>query len=219
MLFVIFLNKKNRQAKVTNRELQQKNQQNELLNKEIHHRVKNNLEMIMSLVYMQERNSNNNEVKKNMQKISLRIESIANLHEQLMEQADEVDLKKYVQNLVGNVSSLLSDNKNVLTYLEIQPLIITQKISFPLGLIINEWITNSIKYAVPNLPPLKIFIEIYNGNKEINIKYWDNGNPKTILPSKKSLGLDIVALLTAQLNARTVKNEENIFSYHLKIPA
>ena len=218
ILFAVFLNKKNRQAKFINQQLQQKNQQNELLNKEIHHRVKNNLEMIMSLVYMQQRNTDTEEVKENMQNISLRIESIANLHHQLMEQADEVDLKKYIQNLVGNVTNILSDNKNVLTYLEVQPLIIPQKISFPLGLIINEWITNSVKYAIPSNHPLKIFIEICNGNNEIKVKYWDNGEPKTTLPNIKSLGLDIVALLTAQLNATAIKNEENLFSYHLIIP-
>ena len=218
VLFVIFLNKKNRQAKAINIQLKHKNQQNELLNKEIHHRIKNNLEMIMSLVYMQERKSNNDEVKENMQNISLRIESIANLHEQLMEQADNVDLKKYIQNLVGNVSILLSDNKNVLTYLEIQPLIITQEISFPLGLIINEWITNSVKYAVPTELPLKIFIEIFRTNNNINVKYRDNGKAKTSFPNKKSLGLDIITLLTAQLKATGINNAESIFDYHLVIP-
>ena len=70
---------------------------------------------------------------------------------------DEVDLKKYVQDLVGNVTNILSDNKNVLTYLDIQPLTLPQKISFPLGLIINEWITNSVKYANLINLPLKIF--------------------------------------------------------------
>ena len=218
VLFVIFLNKKNRQAKATNEELQKKNQQNELLNKEIHHRVKNNLEMIMSLVYMQERNSNNTEVKENMQKISLRIESIANLHEQLTEQTDEVDLKRYIQNLVGNVSTLQSDNKNIVTYLEVQSFILPQKISFPLGLIINEWIINSVKYALLIQPPLKIYIEIFNSQNTIVVKYADNGRPQTMIPAKKSLGLDIVALLTAQLNATTIKNEANIFNYHLIIP-
>jgi two-component sensor histidine kinase len=216
--FTYFLNKKNKQAKITNQQLLQKNQQNELLNKEIHHRVKNNLEMIASLVYMQERNSDTEEVKQNMQNISLRIESIANLHQQLMEQADEVDLKKYIQHLVANVTNVLADNKNVHTYLDIQPLAIPQKISFPLGLIINEWITNSVKYAVPTNTQLSINIEISNGNNQIKVIYFDNGKPQTTKPSKKSLGLDIVTLLTAQLKAITKNKPENIFYYHLTIP-
>jgi two-component sensor histidine kinase len=216
--FAFFLNKKNKQAKLTNQLLAQKNQQNELLNKEIHHRVKNNLEMIASLVYMQERNTDTEEVKENMQNISLRIESIANLHHQLMEQADSVELKVYIQQLVANVTRLLGDNKNVLTYLEIEPMVIPQKISFPLGLIINEWITNSVKYAVPATAPLTIFIEIYNGNNEIQVNYRDNGKPQAVKPDKKSLGLDIVNLLTAQLKTTVKTDTENIFSYHVIIP-
>jgi two-component sensor histidine kinase len=119
-LFLIKRNKEIRRKKNEvqniNEQLHQKNLLNELLNKEIHHRVKNNLDMIMSLVYMQQRNSDIEEVKENMQSISMRIESIANLHQQLMEHTDEVDLKKYVQHLVANVTKLLGDNKKY-TYL------------------------------------------------------------------------------------------------------
>lgn len=222
---VLFLVKRNKEIKrkqneviSANEQLHQKNLQNELLNKEIHHRVKNNLQMIMSLVYMQERNSNTDEVKENMQNIRLRIESIAELHQQLMEQANEVDLKKYVQHLVANVSNLLGDYKNIITYLEIQPLVVPHKISFPLGLIINEWITNSVKHAQPATAPLTIFIEIFNDNNEIKASYKDNGKLQITRADKKSLGLDIVNLLVAQLNATTQKNADNIFSYTLIIP-
>jgi two-component sensor histidine kinase len=135
-----------------------------------------------------------------------------------MEQADSVELKVYIQQLVANVTRLLGDNKNVLTYLEIEPIVIPQKISFPLGLIINEWITNSVKYAVPATAPLTIFIEIYNGNNEIQVNYRDNGKPQAVKPDKKSLGLDIVTLLTAQLKATVKTHAENIFTYHLTIP-
>lgn len=213
-----FLYRKNKQTKIANQLLLQKHIQNELLNKEIHHRVKNNLEMISSLVYMQERNSNTQEVKDNMQNISLRIESIANLHNQLMEQLDTVDLKTYIHQLITNVSQLLGDNKKIITNLEIQSFTIPQKVSFPLGLIINEWITNSVKYATPIAAPLNIFIEILNDNNQIKVVYKDNGIPQTSKGNKKSLGLDIVALLTAQLQANLVINKENIFAYHLTIP-
>ena len=217
-LLALFLAKRNKEIKRKKKELEKKNLQNELLNKEIHHRVKNNLQMIMSLVYMQERNSDTEEVKKNMQNIRLRIESIAELHQQLIEQADEVDLKKYIQKIVSNVSNLLGDDKNVLTYLEIQPLKVSQKISFPLGLIINEWITNSVKYAQPVAAPLTLFIEIWNVNDEIKIYYKDNGKPQITKANKKSLGLSIINLLVAQLNGTIKTDAENIFNYHVTIP-
>ena len=108
--------------------------------------------------------------------------------------------------------------KKVLTYLEIQELRVPQKISFPLGLIINEWITNSIKYAQPTTTPLTIGIEIFNGNNEIKVRYKDNGKPQTERPNKKSLGLSIVHLLLAQLNATLKQDAENIFNYDVIIP-
>jgi two-component sensor histidine kinase len=214
--YIIF--KKNKQTKITNELLFQKNQQNELLNKEIHHRVKNNLEMIMSLVYMQQHNSNTPEVKDNLQNIRLRIESIASLHEQLIEQKDNVDLKIYVHQLVSNVSHLLGDNKKVLTHLEIQSITTPQNISFPLGLIINEWITNSVKYAQPIAEPLTIFIDIHNGNNQIKVSYRDNGMPLQTNSSKSSMGLNIINLLVAQLRATLQINPTNKFDYQLTIP-
>lgn len=222
---VLFLIKRNKEIKrkrnevvFINQQLEQKNLQNELLNKEIHHRVKNNLQMILSLVYMQERNSNTDEVKENMQSIRIRIESIAELHQQLINQADEVDLKIYVQKLVASSTNLMGNYKNIVTNLNVQPLTVQQKISFPLGLIINEFITNSVKYADPISIPLTIFIEIFYANNEIRVSYKDNGKPQTTRAYKKSLGLDIVNLLIAQVNGTVQNNEDNIFSYNLIIP-
>jgi two-component sensor histidine kinase len=201
-----------------NKSLEQKSIQNEMLNKEIHHRVKNNLQMIMSLVKMQERNSETDDVKQNMQNIRLRIESIANLHEQLMEHCDTVDLSNYIQKLVSNVSDILTDNKTIINNLQIAPIKVSQKISFPLGLIINEWITNSVKYANTNDKPLEICIEITNGNKQIKVNYKDNGELPSSKISANTLGLNIIQLLSAQLNATLTKNNNNPFIYHLIIP-
>jgi two-component sensor histidine kinase len=172
--------------------------------------------MIMSLVYMQERKTDTDEVKENMQQIRLRIESIANLHEQLMHQADSVDLYTYVQQLVANVSKLLNDNKNIITHLQIASLQVPQKTSFALGLILNEWIT--VKYATVDNTALELFIEISIGNNQIKVQYRDNGIPQILRPENNSLGLDIVHLLTAQLNAKMETAADNAFSYSLIIP-
>jgi two-component sensor histidine kinase len=224
-VLALFLNKRNKEIRrkqqevqISNEQLQQKNLQNELLNKEIHHRVKNNLQMIMSLVNMQENNSQTDEVKENMQAISLRIESIANLHQQLMEQTDEVNLKKYIQHLVSNLSNVLGDGKKIITHLQIASIKVPQKISFPLGLIINEWITNSVKYAKPATGFLEIKIELGYDQEKIKINYTDNGEPQLTRQEKKSLGLDIVSILTQQLEGTIETQPQNIFNYKLTIP-
>ncbi len=212
------IKRKQKEVLSKNEQLAQKNLQNELLNKEIHHRVKNNLQMIMSLVNMQENNTHTEEVKENMQAISLRIESIAKLHQQLMEHTDEVDLKKYVQHLVNNLSYVLGDGKKIITHLQIEPIKAPQKISFPLGLIINEWITNSVKYARPVSGALEIKIELDSDDKKIKINFSDNGKPQVSRPEKKSLGLDIVNILTQQLEGTLETKSTNIFNYKLTIP-
>lgn len=212
------IKRKQKEVLTKNEQLAQKNLQNELLNKEIHHRVKNNLQMIMSLVNMQENNTHTEEVKENMQAISLRIESIAKLHQQLMEHTDEVDLKKYVQHLVNNLSNVLGDGKKIITHLQIAPIKVPQKISFPLGLIINEWITNSVKYAQLEKGPLEIKIEIKTSNENVEINYSDNGKAQVAKPEKKSLGLDIVDILTQQLEGTLETQAQNIFNYKLTIP-
>jgi len=135
-----------------------------------------------------------------------------------MEQADVMDLKKYVQNLVNNLSNILGDGKKIITHLQIDELIVSQKISFPLGLIINEWITNSVKYAKPINGTLEIKIEISSNNETIKISYTDNGKPQTTVSEKKSLGLDIVNILTNQLEGKMEINPKNIFEYKLIIP-
>ena len=167
---------------------------------------------------MQENNTHTEEVKENMQAISLRIESIAKLHQQLMEHSDEVDLKKYVQHLVNNLSNVLGDGKKIITHLQIEPIKAPPKISFPLGLIINEWITNSVKYAKPVSGALEIKIELDSDDKKIKINFSDNGKPQVSRPEKKSLGLDIVNILTQQLEGTLETKSTNIFNYELTIP-
>jgi len=224
-LLALFLKKRNkeiqrRRSEVVhiNQQLHKKNLQNELLNKEIHHRVKNNLQIIMSLVYMQENNTGSEEVKENMQNIRLRIESIAKLHQQLMEQTDTVDLRKYIQYLATNAANLMADNKKVITHLQVEALQIPQKISFPLGLLINEWITNSIKYAEPAEGALEISVTIFSEDDKIKVNYKDNGKPLTVKPVKNSLGLHIVSILAEQLDGILETSADNIYHYKLTIP-
>ncbi len=225
-ILAIVLHKRNRTIRQKKSEtdwlnniLVEKNQQNELLNKEIHHRVKNNLQMIMSLVYMQERNTKTNEAKENLQNIRLRIEGISDLHQQLMEQAEKVDLKKYVHLLVNNVSNLLGLEKDVTTHLDIEAITVPQKIGFPLGLILNEWVTNSVKHAILANDFIAITIHIQNFDNNIIVHYRDNGVAQNLTTEKKSLGLDIVKLLIAQLKGTLVSSPNNRYDYTLTIPA
>jgi two-component sensor histidine kinase len=223
-LLALFLQKRNREIRRKknevqhiNEKLQQKNLQNELLNKEIHHRVKNNLQMVLSLVYLQERNSVSEETKENLHHIRLRIESIASLHRQLMEQGDVVNFKSYITNMINAVANLVGNGANILTHLEIEEINLPPNLSFPLGLIINEWITNSIKYAKTENGMLEIYMQIKNTSRFYEIKYWDSGKPVIELATRQGLGLNIIQLLSNQMQAILIQNDDNFFDYTLNI--
>lgn len=224
-MLVLFLIRRNREIKrkkdevvTINQELHQKNLQNELLNKEIHHRVKNNLQMILSLVYMQERNAEAEETKENLHEIRLRIESIAALHRQLMEQGDLIHLRNYVSQMISSVANLVGNGTHVLTHLEIDNFKLPIKLSFPLGLILNEWVTNSMKYAQTEKDMLEIYLQAKEEGNSYSIQYRDSGKQDMKRPVQEGLGLNIIKLLFSQMNAVLTQDERHSFNYTLIIP-
>lgn len=232
LLFIIsvltlFLVKRNREIRrkrneaiITSRELLQKNLQNELLNKELHHRVKNNLQMILSLVYMQEKKTQADETKANLQDIRIRIENIAAMHQQLLEQHDNIgDMKQYVMKLVNSVASLVGNGYQVFTHLDIDGIKISTKQSFPLGLLLNELVTNTVKYAVPADNILVVYVTIKSDDKTATMQYRDSGRPVKKEQIKAGLGMNIINLLVAQLNGEICRDENNYFAYEITFPS
>jgi two-component sensor histidine kinase len=223
-LLALFLHKRNKEirlkrneAVVSSHELLQKNLQNELLNKELHHRVKNNLQMILSLVYMQEKKTKADETKSNLQDIRMRIENIAAMHQQLLEQNHNVaDLRQYVMKLVNSVASLVGNGNQVFTHLDIDEINISTKQSFPLGLLLNELVTNTIKYATPVDNILAVYVTIKSDGNTVNVQYRDSGRPVKKQQIKAGLGMNIISLLTAQLNGELHRDENNYFACELK---
>lgn len=213
------IRRKRNEAVVTSRELLQKNLQNELLNKELHHRVKNNLQMILSLVYMQEKNTQADEAKSNLQDIRLRIENIAAMHQQLLEQnKNVVDLKQYVMKLVNSVASLVGNGYQVFTHLDIDDITIPAKQSFPLGLLLNELVTNTIKYAKPADNILVAYVAIKLTGNTVTLHYHDSGKPVKKEQVTAGLGMSIINLLVAQLNGELSRNENNYFTCDINFP-
>lgn len=225
-VLTLFLVKRNREIRVkrneallTSQELLEKNLQNELLNKELHHRVKNNLQMILSLVYMQERKSHADETKEHLLDIRLRIENIAAMHQQLLEQnSNVVDLRKYVTKLVNSVTSLVGSSYQVCTHLDIDEIKISSKQSFPLGLLLNELVTNTIKYAKPANQVLAVDLTIKEAEGRVVLHYRDSGAAVKKMDVKPGLGINIIQLLAAQLHGEIIRDDSNYFSYQINFP-
>ncbi|RZK58273.1 MAG: sensor histidine kinase, partial [Hymenobacter sp.] len=158
--------------------LDEKVTQVELLNKEIQHRVKNNLHMVYSLLHMQERRTDNEEVQAHLQAARLRVESIASLHNQLMLSPNEgPDLAVYLRSLISSVVGCLANDRQVVTHLQTAPLHLPPGSYLALSLILNEWVTNSIKYANTGEHLLEITVQVRHEGPLTCLDYADNGAP------------------------------------------
>jgi two-component sensor histidine kinase len=189
----------------------------QLINKEIQHRVKNNLHLIFSLLNMQERKAENPDTIENLQKARLRIESIAGLHDQLgRNDNQDVNFNEYINNLIQTIIDCIETEHKVITNLDIQHIIVPHNYYFSVGLILNEWITNSIKYAQTQ-SPLVLSIKMRQLEHTVEIEYHDNGAVASTPSTKIGLGKEIITLLTKQMKGKLTSIGNNPFHYILTI--
>lgn len=197
--------------------IQIKIQENEMLMQEVHHRVKNNLQIMLSLLQTQSRLIKDSKAKMMVAQSGNRIKSMALIHENLylsgnlvMVQADT-----YFKDLTANIMSSFNRNDKVI---DIETNIIDMNISMnlavPIGLILNELITNSVKYAFTGREQGRITINFKQDeeNKYYILQVKDNGTglPKDLeIDTASSFGLQLVAGLTKQLNGYFEVDGEN----------
>jgi two-component sensor histidine kinase len=208
----------NRAVATANQQLDAQVAQVELLNKEIQHRIKNNLHMVHSLLRMQERLTDNEEVHTQLQAARLRVESIATLHDQLLYRAPGLDVAEFLRTLISAVVACLANGRQVLTHLRTDDLPLPPDSHLPLSLILNEWVTNSVKYATPADQTLEIKVNVTRQANHTCIDYADNGQPTGAEPPVPSLGTQLISLLTRQLHATLTTPPDQPFRYTLRLP-
>ncbi len=211
VLWVLFRNKSknNRLLTSQNEKIELQNHQKEILLKEIHHRVKNNLQVISSLLSLQSNNIEDKTALSAVQEGQNRVKSIALIHQKLYQHEDisRVDFDEYVNELVFYLRSTFQKRED-----DINILINTHGLSLdidtavPLGLIVNELVSNSFKYAFSQTPEATITIELTSADaegKKLHLIVADNGVgiPEEIdLEQVDSLGLKLVRMLCQQLD-------------------
>jgi two-component system, sensor histidine kinase PdtaS len=180
----------------------------EVLLKEIHHRVKNNLQVVSSLLGLQSRTIEDVALRKMFQESQNRVHSMALIHESLYQSANlsEIDFPAYIDQVADYLfRSYGVDSNRVQLAASIDELRITIDTAVPCGLIVNELVSNSLKYAFPGGRSGRIRIEMHEGNDHfIRLSVIDNGVgfPDSIgQASTKSLGLRLVRTLADQLGA------------------
>lgn len=188
--------------------LKNSNREKELLLKEIHHRVKNNLQIITSLLKLQT-NSIEDQATIDLFEMSLhRINSMAIVHELLYQSKDfsQINYGQYINKLVHPlIESLKNPYSKINLHIDIKDDVsLNINTSIPLGLLINEIITNSLKHGLKEAERGAIYLKIINkGNDKYLMTIGDNGTgfaPNFELENATSLGLQLVTSLAEQLS-------------------
>ncbi len=195
-----------------NKLLQQQNQEKEFLIKEIHHRVKNNLEVVSSLLSLQSSHIGDKKIKDNMLQIQNRIQSMSMIHQNLYQGKNlgSIEMKNYF-NILGDyvLQSYGTEQRIVMVY-DMEELELNVDIATPIGLIVNELITNSLKYAFPNNLTGVITIRLVQNPEHLELTVTDNGVgiQKGKELSGTGFGTQLITLLTKQLDGKMVLRQK-----------
>ena len=150
----------------------------QVLLQEIHHRVKNNLAIIISLLNLQANKLHDDGVKAAFADCQSRIRSMALIHQTLYQSRNlaELDLERYIRSLVRTVSSAYSHNSSRARFvIRVDKIDLPLDYTIPCGLILNELVSNSIKHAFPNDRQGEIVITVQREDDEIVLIVRDNG--------------------------------------------
>jgi two-component sensor histidine kinase len=199
-------------------ELQNNVAQKEMLIKEIHHRVKNNFQLVSSLIRLSTLHIDNDQIIKTIADIEARIRALSLIHEQLYRgtSGDSVDMKVYLNYLITHLENLTQE-KTITHEISIEEIQLDIDSAIAVGLIVNEFYSNSIKHGFPGRKEGKIIINMQytdENKNNINITYSDNGVGipvgKNILESE-SMGFTIVKTLVEQFQGSlTVQNKTGL---------
>lgn len=204
-LFYLQKNKTNKELLAKNSIISKQNEEKEILLKEIHHRVKNNLQIISSLLDLQNKGIDDLKASAAIEDGQSRIKSMALIHHKLYQNEDivSINFKEYTQQLLNQILSIATNisPKQIINIPENMEFDIDTAI--PLGLILNELLTNACKYAFKGTDSDKIEISLTKntiGDYQLEVKDNGAGLPADFeFKKSRSLGLRLVRRLSKQL--------------------
>ncbi|MBN2415061.1 transporter substrate-binding domain-containing protein [bacterium] len=178
----------------------------EILLREVHHRIKNNMGSIEGLLKIHARSSDNPEVRSALQDAESRLKSMRVLYDKLAgsDSFREISIKPYLTNLIDEIIAIFPGGQDITFSRQIEDFDIPADIYFPLGIIINELCTNSIKYAfTKGQGEKRITLTATFNRSKVKIIFQDNGKgfPESFIPGEHAgLGLELIEMLTEQID-------------------
>jgi len=216
------LDEKNRNLEKANEAIKASLKEKETLLHEVHHRVKNNMTVVSSLLSLQARSMNDEKLTAALIDSQNRVKSMSAIHETLY-QSDNlsaVDMNTYLSNLAKAVAQNFTTSRKVNLKIEAENVMIGANQASPVGLIINELITNSFKYAFPDNQAGEIKISFQKKEGQIELTFFDNGigmNDDFDLKYSSTLGLKLVrTLVENQLDGSLDMESKNGTKFTIK---
>ena len=205
----------NKDLEHKNIQLDKRNAENELLLKEIHHRVKNNLEIVSGLLALQAAQIDHPSAQAVMQASQNRVLSMGIIHQKLYQKGNlaGIEMKDYFHNLSESILDTFNAADKVSITLPMPPLNLDIDTAVPIGLITNELLTNAIKYAFPSNHPgeIKISLTETESSNGLVFQLSDNGigRQNNNSPQGTGFGTELVNLLVKQLEGTLATNSNN----------
>ncbi len=223
--FVLY---RNRKQKRTSLLLQSKNKtiaaalhDREILLKETHHRVKNNLQVVSSLLSIQGREIHDEKALEAVNESKQRVQSMALIHQYLYSEDDleSINMQQYIRQLCANLFNAYKlDHELVKLNVEVEPILLDVDTAVPLGIIINELVTNALKYAFPNNSGGLLTVSLVEENNKLNLCVNDNGIGKnSIKDSHFSFGMKLINAFKNKLKADLEIKTDNGYSVSFSI--
>lgn len=224
--FIIFQTFSEKSLKEANNDLakqnqliQQKNTENETLMKEIHHRVKNNLQIIISLLRMQSAELKSEESKVHFTEAINRIMTMSLIHQKLYgeKELSKVKLKSYLEQLVKEILKAFQGDSKVNIQIETSVEDVHPDMIVPMALLVNELVSNSLKHAFEPNETGEIHLRVVQSGNAFELDYSDSGKWKMTRENESSFGLELIDILTDQMNGTKELNTENGTNYHFQL--
>lgn len=207
-----------------NREIEKALADREILLKEIHHRVKNNLQIISSLLTLQSRQVADPKTLELLQEGRNRVNSMALIHKNLYQHDNlvGVQMQEYIEKLTDSlVRNYHINPQRIAIAKDIDPLLLDVDTIIPLGLVLNELISNVLKYAFDKEQEGKLYVALKRKGEHLELKVADNGKglpPDFDLATQRSLGFRLIKAFAQKLEAELCVESDRGTTITLHIP-
>ncbi len=194
----------------------------ELLLKEVHHRVKNNMNTIASLLYLQSNSLDSETAVNALKEAQNRVQSMMLIYDKLYRSENfmEISSKEYLTDLVKKIKRTISTSSKIEIVMDLEDLLIDSSTLFPVGIILNELMANAFKYAFPEGTDGMISISFLNkDDNDYEIIFKDNGRgiPDSVISGDSTgFGINLIKILVSQIKGRLDIHRDNGTEYIIK---